>query len=142
MFAFNITCYFFAYSIYLWYFLNYPMSCIFFSISIRHDVILVLLFSVSWPSSTVFWPSSTTHCVKSVGEIRSTSPYSVWMQKNADQNNSEYRHFLRTFLTITDYLTQNTMFSTWIRCISIIKYINNTFSIKFKNHKKISLIYL
>ena len=88
------------------------------------------------------WPNSTTHCVKSVGEIRSISPYSVWMQKNAEQNNSEYRHFLRTFLTITDYLTQNTMFSTWIRRISIIKYINNTFSIKFKNHKKISLIYL
>ena len=30
------------------------------------------------------------HCVKSF------SPYSVWMQENADQNNSEYGHFSRS----------------------------------------------
>ena len=52
------------------------------------------------------------HCVKSVrirsysnphfshirieyGEIRSISPYSVRKRGNADQNNSEYEHFLR-----------------------------------------------
>ena len=27
-------------------------------------------------------------------KLRSTSPYSVWMQENADQNNSKYEHFL------------------------------------------------
>ena len=35
------------------------------------------------------------HCVKSV-RIRSYSgPYSVQMQENTDQNNSEYGHFSR-----------------------------------------------
>ena len=29
-------------------------------------------------------------------EIRSISPYSVRMRENADQNNSEYGHFLRS----------------------------------------------
>ena len=53
-----------------------------------------------------------THCVKSVrirrysgpyipvfvlnGKIRSIFLYSVRMQKNANQNNSEYRHFSRS----------------------------------------------
>ena len=36
------------------------------------------------------------NCPKSV-RIRSYSgPYSVWMQENTDQNNSEYGHFLRS----------------------------------------------
>ena len=30
------------------------------------------------------------------GEIRSISSYSVWMQENAGQNISKYRHFLRS----------------------------------------------
>ena len=34
------------------------------------------------------------------GEIRSISQYSVQMRKNTDQENSEYRHFLR----FDDYL--------------------------------------
>ena len=29
------------------------------------------------------------------GEILRICPYSVWMRENADQNNSEYRQFLR-----------------------------------------------
>ena len=32
------------------------------------------------------------HCIKSVR----ISLYSVWMRENADQNNSEYGHFLRS----------------------------------------------
>ena len=28
--------------------------------------------------------------------MRRISPYSVWMQENADQNNSEYGHLLRS----------------------------------------------
>ena len=44
------------------------------------------------PYSELFW------CVffriwTEYGEIRSISPYSVQMRENADQNNSEYRHF-------------------------------------------------
>ena len=55
----------------------------------------------------------TLHCVKSVrirscsgsvfsrirtefGEIRSISPYSVWMWENTDQNNSDYGYFSRS----------------------------------------------
>ena len=57
------------------------------------------------------------HCVESVqirsffrsvfsrirteyGEILRISPYSVQMRENADQNNSEYGHFLRNVLQI------------------------------------------
>ena len=29
-------------------------------------------------------------------EIRSIFPYSIWMRENADQNNSQYGHFLRS----------------------------------------------
>ena len=36
------------------------------------------------------------------GEIRSISPYSVRMRENADQNNSEYSHFLRSELNDLD----------------------------------------
>ena len=49
-------------------------------------------------------------CVKSVSafsrirpeyrEVLRISPYSVRMRENADQNNSEYEHFLRTFYAI------------------------------------------
>ena len=34
------------------------------------------------------------HCIKSV----CISLYSVWMQQNADQNNSKYGRFLRNFV--------------------------------------------
>ena len=30
------------------------------------------------------------------GEVLRISPYSVWMQENTDQNNSECGHFLRS----------------------------------------------
>ena len=49
-------------------------------------------------------------CVKSVSafsrirpeyrEVLRISPYSVRMRENADQNNSEYEQFLRTFYAI------------------------------------------
>ena len=35
------------------------------------------------------------------GEILRVPPYSVRMWENTDQNNSEYRHFLRSLLTVT-----------------------------------------
>ena len=43
----------------------------------------------------LFW--SAFSCIRTeYGEIRSISPYSVQMQENADQNNSEYEHFSRS----------------------------------------------
>ena len=43
------------------------------------------------------------HCIKSVGIRSYSGPYflvffSVRMQENSDQNNSEYRHFLRSVM--------------------------------------------
>ena len=50
-----------------------------------------------YPYSELFW--STFYCI--LTEYRETlriSPYSVTMQENADQNNSEYGHFLRSVI--------------------------------------------
>ena len=47
------------------------------------------------PYSELFW-SAFSHIRTEYGEIRSISPYSVRMRENAGQNNSEYRHFLRS----------------------------------------------
>ena len=47
------------------------------------------------PYSELLW--SAFSCIRAeYGEIRSISPYSVQMPENADQYNSEYRHFLRS----------------------------------------------
>ena len=44
------------------------------------------------------------------GEIRSLSPYSVWMRENTDQNNSEYDHFSRSaILRIFDIIEYHLM---------------------------------
>ena len=47
------------------------------------------------PYSELFW-SAFFRIRTEYGEIRTISPYSVQMRKNADQNNSEYGHFLRS----------------------------------------------
>ena len=47
------------------------------------------------PYSDFFWPSFSRIRIE-YGEIRNISPYSVWTRGNADQNNSEYVHFLRS----------------------------------------------
>ena len=44
--------------------------------------------------SELFWPAFSRIRTK-YGEIRSISMYSVRMQENTDQSNSEYGHFLR-----------------------------------------------
>ena len=36
------------------------------------------------------------NCIKSVHIQSYSSPYSVWMRENAEQNNYEYEHFLRS----------------------------------------------
>ena len=40
------------------------------------------------------------------GEIRRVSPYSVRMQENANENNSEYGHFLRSVIVIEQQRTR------------------------------------
>ena len=47
------------------------------------------------PYSELFW-STFSRIRTEYGEILRISPYSVRMQENADQNNSEYGHFLRS----------------------------------------------
>ena len=37
-------------------------------------------------------------------EIRSISPYSIWMRENTDQNNSEYRHFSHSACDWDDFI--------------------------------------
>ena len=45
--------------------------------------------------SQLFW-SVFSHIRTEYGEIFRISPYSVLMQENTEENNSEYGHFLRT----------------------------------------------
>ena len=45
------------------------------------------------PYSELFW-SVFSRIRTEYGEMRSTSPYSVRMGENTDENNSEYEHFL------------------------------------------------
>ena len=47
------------------------------------------------PYSEIFW-SAFSGTWTEYGEIRSISLYSVRMQENADQNDSEYGHFSRS----------------------------------------------
>ena len=58
----------------------------------KHIVYLVL--REKCPYLELFW-SAFSRIRTEYGEILRISPYSVRMQENADQNNSEYRHFLR-----------------------------------------------
>ena len=48
-----------------------------------------------YPYSELFW-SAFPRIRTEYGETWSISPYSVRMRENADQNNSEYGHFLRS----------------------------------------------
>ena len=47
------------------------------------------------PYSELFW-SAFSRIRTEYGEIRRISQYSVRVQENADQDNSEYGHFLRS----------------------------------------------
>ena len=49
--------------------------------------------------NVLFWSSFSTIRTE-YGEILRISPYSVRMQENADQNNSEYGHFLLSVLNM------------------------------------------
>ena len=77
---------------------------------------LIKLFQASQckkcPYSELFW-SLFSRIRTEYGEIRSISAYLVQMRENADQNNSEYGHFLRSecLLSIPLENTRNPMFS-------------------------------
>ena len=59
--------------------------------SVTNDLILDALRKKR-PYSELLWPAFS--CIRTkCGEIRSISPYSERLRENADQNNSEYRHF-------------------------------------------------
>ena len=51
----------------------------------------------NYPYSDLFW-SAFSRIWTEYEEILHISPYSVRNQENADQNNSEYGHFLRSVL--------------------------------------------
>ena len=53
-----------------------------------------LILREKCPYSELFW-SVFSRIPIEYGEIQSISPYLVRMRENADQNNSEYEHFLR-----------------------------------------------
>ena len=58
------------------------------------------------PYSELFWSAFSRNWTE-YGEIQSISLYSVWMQENADQNNSEYRHFSSSVSQSTSYNNNN-----------------------------------
>ena len=45
---------------------------------------------IKWSYSELFW-SAFSRIPAEYGEIRCVSPYSVWLQENADQNHLKYR---------------------------------------------------
>ena len=51
------------------------------------------------PYSELFW-SVPSRIRTEYGEMLRIYPYSVRMRQNVDQNNSEYRHFLRSRYSI------------------------------------------
>ena len=68
------------------------------------------------PYSELFWSAFSRIRIK-YEEIQSISPYSVRMRENADQNNSEYGHFLRSvkfFITFLNVLQESQWFITFV----------------------------
>ena len=71
---------------------------------------LILLFHIyddtmrkKCPYSELFW-SAFSYNRTEYGKIRSISPYSVRIRENADQNNSEYGHFPRSDIYLSNEL--------------------------------------
>ena len=61
------------------------------------------------PYSELFWPAFSRIWIE-CGEILRISPNSVRMRKNPDQNNSEYRHFLRSDFWMISQMNKTTIF--------------------------------
>ena len=64
------------------------------------------------PYSELFWSAFSRIRIE-YGEILLISPYSVGMQENADQNNSEYGHFLYSANSFLRVRIKRTSFPEW-----------------------------
>ena len=72
------------------------------------------------PYSELFW-SAFSRIRTEYGEILPISPYSVQMRENADQNNSEYDHFLRSVnQTITLLVNREVFEKKSVSLLSVI----------------------
>ena len=61
----------------------------------KHQMMISTILCEKCLYSELFW--SAFSCIRTeYGEIFRISPYFVRMWENADQNNSEYKHFLRS----------------------------------------------
>ena len=73
------------------------------------------------PYSELLW-SAFSRIRAEYTEIQSSSPYSVRMRENADQNNPKYGHFSRSVFSYESAcffktpVTQHFMFSLFFRC--------------------------
>ena len=125
-------------------FIRFPICFIFFHIffSRKEDSFVCNRFRFLGRSK-----ARKQHCIKSV-RIRSysgphfpafglntefcISPYSVQMRENADQNNSEYRHFSRSAESSVFHLTLLTMAKQRKTMIQFFKKFKNLSKRKFK----------
>ena len=82
--------------------LNINIWRIFFSLAVHNfpAMLMKMLIYVSlrtkFPYLELFCSAFSPHSDSVRREIRSISPYSVWMRENADSNNSERGHFSRS----------------------------------------------
>ena len=67
------------------------------------SVVFMITLREKCPYSELFWFVFS--------RIRSISQYSVPMRENTDQNNSEYRHFLRSVMIMTMFLKEGKFLS-------------------------------
>ena len=69
--------------------------------------------------SELFW-SAFSRIQTVYGEMRSISPYSVQNRENADQNNSEYGHFLRSVYCLQNICEKQPFIGVLVkRCFEI-----------------------
>ena len=66
------------------------------------------------PYSEISW-SVISRIRAEYGETLRISPYSVWMRENADQNNFEYGHFLRSLAMNNSWSVQSRAFQRLVR---------------------------
>ena len=71
----------------------------------RQDIFLTFSYTLreKWPYSELFW-CAFFRIRTEYGEITRISPHSIRMRENADQNNSEYGHFLHSYGLVAHFL--------------------------------------
>ena len=70
-------------------------------ILVRVMIIFQHALCEKYPYSEFFWPAFS-RMQSEYGEIRNIYPFSVQMQENGDENNSEYGHFLSSYYSILE----------------------------------------